>query len=766
MADPDQPLADALARHRAGALDEAAGLYAEILNRQPDHADALHLLGVIEQQRGRPKVSADLIARALTLRANPIYSSNLAHALLSLGRYAEAEQACRTALAANPSIGMAHGNLGIALHAQGRLAEAAEALRLAVVIDPARPEPQASLGVVLLELGRRAEAIAVLRALLATQPDSPIAHYNLANAIAADETPSNLTEALGHYDRATTLLPAYADAHANRAAILRRLERYEESEAGFRIALELNPNSALAHYNHGLLLGERDRPAEALAAHDRAIALAPDLAVAHSHRANMLSALGRTEEAMATHSHALSLAPNDALLHHNLGLSFGHEALFEQAAAAQSRSIALKPDYAPAHAALAAALAELDRANQALDAARRAIALDPALGMAHSSLGQALMAKDQLAAAKIALEDAVARRPNLAQSHLNLGVVHLRQGRLAEAEAAYERARTLRPDIWEANYNLGVVHLQQGRYEEAWPGFEHRLRAPGRRRSDARYAQAALWRGEDLTGKTILLHGEQGLGDILQCARFIPQVVAFAGQVMVEAQAGARRLLERLPGVARFVDMGEPCPPTDFHLPLFSLPQRLGVTLDSLPGPIPYLGVAPDLAQAWRRRIDAAFARPAPRVGVVWSGNVTAKVDRGRSIPLAAFAPLAARLGAPLLCLQKQYGLEQLNALPPGMAVTRLGETYEAGDLADTAAVIQALDLVVACDTSVAHLAGALGAPVWLAINAVGDWRWLTERSDSPWYPSLRIYRQPTVGDWDGVFQAMARDWAKGQAKA
>jgi tetratricopeptide (TPR) repeat protein len=754
----DQQLADALARHRAGALDEAAEHYGRILVAQPGHPDALHLLGVVEQQRGRLDSSVELIRRALTFRSDPVFASNLANAFLSLGRYAEAEQACRQALAANPAIGMAHGNLGIALHAQGRLDEAAEALRQAIALDPARPEPQASLGVVLLDLGRREDSIAVLTALLAAHPDAAIAHYNLANVVAADQTPANLANALAHYDRAIALVPGYADAQANRAAILRRMELYEASEAGFHAALALNPNSALTHYNHGLLLGEMDQPAEALAAHDRAIALAPNLAVAHSHRGNMLSALERAVEAMAAHSRALALAPDDALLHHNLGLSFGHEALLEQAIAAQSRSIALKPDYAPAYAALAAALAELDRADDALDAARRAIALDPTLGMAHSSLGQALMAKGDLDAAEIALEEAVARRPNLAQSHLNLGVVHLRQGRVTEAEVAYRRALELRSEIWEANYNLGVVHLQQGRYAEAWPGFEHRLRAPARRRADARYAQP-IWRGEELTGKTILLHGEQGLGDILQSARFIAAVAALGARVMIEAQSPARRLLERLPGVERFVETSEPCPPTDFHLPLFSLPERLRVTLDSLPGPIPYLNVDPALTATWRARIDAAFPRPAPRVGIVWSGNVTAKVDRGRSIPLAAFAPLATRIGAPLISLQKLYGLEQLDDLGVGMAVEHLGEAYEAGDLADTAAVIQALDLVIACDTSVAHLAGALGAPVWLAINAVGDWRWLTDRTDSPWYPSLRIYRQPTVGDWDGVFEAMAADW-------
>ncbi len=754
----DQRLADALARHRAGQLDEAAAQYGQILGERPDNADALHLLGVVEQQRGRLEASVALIGRALALKADAGFASNLANALLNLGRFPEAEQACHLALSLDARLAMAHGNLGVALQAQGKMAEAAEALRAAMRLDPARPEPQASLGAVLLGLGRRDEAIVVLRALLAAQPANAMAEYNLANAIAADETPTNLADALEHYDRAVALHPRYAEAHANRAAILRRMERYDEAEAGFRTALTLNPNSGLAHYNHGLLLGEQNRPALALAAHERAIALAPDLAQAHSHRGNMLSALRRHDEAMTAHRKALSLSPNDAQLHHNLGLSLGHEMLNHEAAAAQGRAIALDPGYAPAHAALAGILAELDRPDEALAEARRALALEPDLALGHSALGQALLAKGDFTGAETAFTVAAAHRLNVGQSHVNLGVARFRQGRLAEAETDYLRAIDLHPDTWEAHYNLGVLRLQQGRYAEGWADFEARLQAPDRRRSEARYTPPP-WMGEDLSGKTILLHGEQGLGDIIQCARFIPQVAALGARVLVEAHGALGRLLDQMPGVARYLEIPDPLAPADYHAPLFSLPNRLGVTVKMLPGAIPYLTVNPELTAAWRQKLDAAFPRPGPRVGVVWSGNVKAKVDRGRSIPLAAFAPLAHAIGAPLISLQKQFGLEQLDGLPPGMTVQTLDAAYDAGDMADTAAVIQALDLVVACDTSVAHLAGALGAPVWLAINKFSDWRWLSERTDSPWYPSVRIYRQPVADDWDGVFQAMAADW-------
>ena len=761
MSAADPRLDYAVARHRAGALDEAAAVYQAILGDDAGNPDALHLLGVVRQQRGDFAGSVELISQALAIKADATFASNLGNAHLGLGQFEAAARACRLALSLNATIGMAHANLGVALRGLGQLEDAAAALRVAIAIEPQRAEAQASLGVVLLELGRQTQSVAVLRGLIATHPDYAIAHFNLANALAQPETAAALAEALAHYDRSLALDPAYADAHANRAGVLRRLGRLDEAEQAYAAALALNPRSALSQYNHGLLLGERGRPAEALAAYDRAIALAPMLAAAHSHRGNVLSALDRDEEAMAAHGQALSLAPDDAGLQHNLGLTLAHQARFAEAAATQRRSIALRPGYAEAHAALAGTLVELGEVDEALATARHAIRLEPDLGMAHAALGQALLEAGDLPAARAALEQALRLRPSYAQSHLNLGVVSYRQGALEAALASYETALTLRPDTWEASYNRGVVRLHGGDYSSGWTDFEHRLRAPDRRRREAHYPQP-LWRGEPLAGKTLLLHGEQGLGDMLQCLRFVPQVVALGARVIVEAPASLRRLVEAMPQVSAFIEPGQPGLDADYRLPMFSLPHRLGVTLDDLPGPIPYLQVPQGLAATWRERLEARLgaSQPGqPRVGVVWSGNVTSKVDRGRSIPLAAFALLAAAVGAPLISLQKAYGLDQLDALPAGMAVTTLGEAYDAGDLADTAAVILALDLVVCCDTALAHLAGALGAPAWLAINAVGDWRWLTGRSDSPWYPSLRIYRQPAVGDWTGVFEAMAQDW-------
>ena len=339
-----------------------------------------------------------------------------------------------------------------------------------------------------------------------------------------------------------------------------------------------------------------------------------------------------------------------------------------------------------------------------------------------------------------------------------------RTGRTDEADAAYARAIALDPNLADAHWNQALIKLQRGDYASGFDQYEWRLKRPGRLRDEAQFAQP-LWDGSDLGGHAILIHAEQGFGDAIQCVRFLPQVAARGGRVVLQARSPLRRLLEHAPGVAVFVTDGtEAAPPVSCRAPLFSLPRLFARSLDALRGRHPYLSADPALAQAWRARL-AAVAPPDAglRVGVVWSGNVTSEVEQGRSIPLTAFAPLAATPGVRLVSLQKGDGLDQLAAAP--VPVADLGEAYQAGDFADTAAVLANLDLLVACDTAAVHLAGALGVQTLLAVSAVPDWRWLEGRSDSPWYPSVRVFRQTELGEWSDVFSTMARALAQRAAE-
>jgi tetratricopeptide (TPR) repeat protein len=710
---------------------------------------------VIQQQRGDHATSVSLIERAIALNPGAAhYHCNLANALTGSGRAQDAVEACRRALALDPALAMAQVNLGVALRSLDRPTLAIEAFRAAIALRPDAAEAYSNLGVLLTEQGRRAEAAEVLRQCLALRPDYAEAHYNLAAAVAVVDDPMSLETALAHYDRAVALNAAYAEAHANRAEVLRHLGRLDAARDAFETATRLAPHLARIHYGHGLLLAERLQPREALDAFLRAAAIEPSFALAHSHAGNALAALDLLDEAFAAHQVAMNLAPADAAVHHNLGLTLSRLALYEEAAEAQRKAIAIDPAFAEAHANLAGCEAELGQSEAALASSRTAIALKPALAVAHAGLGNALLEQDRLAEAEAAFAEALRLNPGLPQAHANTGLVRYRQGRLEAAETAYRQAIALREASWEAHHNLGVLLLERGRFEEGWREFEWRLRAAPEKQREAGFA-APRWAGEDLTGKTLLVYAEQGFGDMIQCARFLPRLAALGARVVLQGPAPLRRLLAGL--VHDYIDEGEPEPAADYRAPLFSLPGVLGVTLESLPGPIPYLAGDPALAARWKTRLEVIA--PGLRVGVVWSGNVTAKVDRGRSFRLAALEPLAQAVGAPLLSLQKGFGLDQLDTLPASMRVTTLGPDYDAGDFADTAAVIAGLDLVISCDTAVGHLAGALGAPAWLALNARSEWRWLYDRTNTPWYPSLRLYRQPGPRDWRGLFEQMAADW-------
>ena len=366
-----------------------------------------------------------------------------------------------------------------------------------------------------------------------------------------------------------------------------------------------------------------------------------------------------------------------------------------------------------------------------------------------------LVGQRRNAEAEVVYRRAVELRPDLAGGWCNLGVALFRTGRTDEADAAYAQAIALDPNLADAHWNQALIKLQRGDYAAGFDQYEWRLKRPGRIRDEAQFPQP-LWDGSDLGGRAILIHAEQGFGDAIQCVRFLPGVAARGGRAVLQARAPLKRLLATAAGVDVFVtDGAEPTPPVACRAPLFSLPRLFARSLGDLPGPYPYLAADPALAEIWCARLHVVAPSPsALRVGIVWSGNLTSEVEQGRSIPLAAFAPLAALPGAVLVSLQKGDGLDQLAAAP--FEVAELGPDYQAGDFADTAAVLAGLDLLVTCDTAVVHLAGALGVPAFLAVSAVPDWRWLEQRADSPWYLSVRVFRQQALGEWGEVFAAMA----------
>jgi tetratricopeptide repeat protein len=352
---------------------------------------------------------------------------------------------------------------------------------------------------------------------------------------------------------------------------------------------------------------------------------------------------------------------------------------------------------------------------------------------------------------------AITLKPDFVDAHSNLGNVLRRQGRVEEAIAACRRAIALKPDFAPAHLNLALALLLNGDFDEGWREYEWRWQG-GAKDLKPRDLRRPRWRGEDLRGKTLLLHAEQGLGDTLQFARFAPVMATRGAKVILAVQPPLVALLREAQWPNVKVNDGARLSGFDFELPLMSVPAVVGMTEKTIPPIVPYLATDPDRTAVWRKRLP----NDRYKIGIVWQGRPEAKIDPRRSFPLQSCAPLCRIKGVSVISLQKGHGLDQLDALPPDMNIERLDPDFDNGPGAflDSAAIMMSLDLVITADTATAHLAGALARPVWIALPQVAEWRWLMRRDDTPWYPTARLFRQGGAADWHEVFARMARELA------
>jgi tetratricopeptide (TPR) repeat protein len=535
-----------------------------------------------------------------------------------------------------------------------------------------------------------------------------------------------------------------------RAVVDHQAGRLVQAEAAYRQILTIDPDHANAHHNLGVALHDLGRPAEAAASSREALRLRPNYPAAHGNLGNALLALGRPAEAAASYREALRLRPNYPETYNNLGIALHDLGRPAEAEANCREALRLRPSYPEAYNTLGNALLALGRLAEAEASYREAVRLRPDYPEAHNNFGIALHDLGRPAEAEVGYRAALRLRPNFPEAHNNLGAALNALGQPAEAEASYREALRLRRNYPDAHNNLGMTLLLAGRFEEGWKEYEWRWKVKPHS-SSARHFSAQLWRGEAIEDRTILLHAEQGLGDTLQFCRYAPLMVCGAG-IVLEVQAPLLRLLSRLPGVRQIVAAGDRLPPFDLHCPLLSLPDAFGTTLDTIPAGTPYLSADPALAAYWQERL---VGLDGPKIGLVWAGRQQLKGDRHRSIALKALAPLAEVSGVSFVSLQKDEAAAQVADPPHGMMLHDF--TTDLHDFEDTAALIVNLDLVISVDTAVAHLAGALGKPVWLLNRFDTDWRWLLNRDDSPWYPTLRQFRQPSPGDWSSAVRA-ARD--------
>jgi tetratricopeptide (TPR) repeat protein len=552
----------------------------------------------------------------------------------------------------------------------------------------------------------------------------------------------NLDVAARMIERATASSPNVDVYHASLAAVLREQRKSDSAQAACQAALSLNPDNEEAHFILAEIFGEQGRLAEAEQQYNRALALRPDCTETWQNLGMVLRRMGRLPEAKAALARALEINPGNVAALHNLGNLEARAGDLSAAKACFEEALTLEPNLAEAHNGLGAVLqdnGELDGAEQCY---QRALSLKPDYAEAYCNLGNLARKRGQLEQAEAQYERAVGLHPGLAEAHSNLGMIAQSHGRLIEARAHYDRAIHLEPASPDARWNRCLLDLLEGNFASGWKDYEVRY---ARRHSAPRRVPGPLWRGEPLDGAPILLYCEQGLGDTLQFIRYVPLVTGAGGTVILDVQGPVRRLADQLPGITVRTADQDPVPEFAWQCPLMGLPYAFRTSEETIPAQVPYLTVPPD-ARAGAERLE--WPAEGLRVGIVWGGNPKHMEDRYRSIPLSLWEPVLGVEGVRFFSLQLGAAA-QLAAT--GNRVTDLENAI--ADLADTAALIMHLDLVIAVDTAVAHLAGALGRPVWVLVPFAPDWRWLTERQDSPWYPTMRLFRQPGILEWAPVLE-------------
>jgi tetratricopeptide (TPR) repeat protein len=619
-----------------------------------------------------------------------------------------------------------------ALHKAGRLAEAEKIYKQILAIDPGHFDCLHLLGLILHQRGQFGAAVDQFDLALRRDPNNVFALNNRGLAL---RRLRRFEEGLASYNRALVLRPDYAEALCNRGVTLHEMGRFEDAVASCDGALVLRPDYAEALFNRGNALHELKRFEAALSSYDRALTLRPDFAEAVANRANPLHALKRFEEALAGYDRMLALRPDRAEVHYNRGNALHELKRFDEAVTSYDRALALQPDHADAHFNRGNALHERKRFEKALPSYGRALAL----------------------------------RPDHADTYVNRAVTLRELGRMDEALESYQAALAVRPDYDEVHYCEALCRLLIGDFERGWEKNEWRWQTEALRNSKRSFSQK-LWLGaDDIAGKTILLHAEQGFGDTLQFCRYVPMVAARGTRVILEVQRPLQALMASLPGAAQVISRGDPLPAFDMHCPLLSLPLAFGTRLETIPSTARYLAAPESKVRAWR---DPLGKHDRPRIGLVWAGNPRKelpnanRIDSQRSMAFGHFAPLFFVSGCEFYSLQKgDDAVKQLR--DSAFSELVIDRTRGLDDFSDTAALIENLDLVIAVDTAVAHLAGALGKPFWLLNRFNTCWRWLLDRDDSPWYPAARQFRQDESRDWDNVIARVVpalREFVRGFA--
>jgi len=600
------------------------------------------------------------------------------------------------------------------LHHAGKLTTAEKLYNKVLEEQPEHIDALFLLGTLNLQQGNYDTACTHFMKVLTLKPDHAMAHCNLGTAL---QKSGKLDKAIKSYNESISLKPDYADVHYNLGNALRELGQLNKAAKSYGQAILYRQDYVDAYYNLGNVFKAQHKPEKALDCFKKAITLKPDYAIAHCNLGSVLQELGKIDEAISSYKTATTLKPDYAMAYCNLGTAFQELGKIDEAISIYKKALSFKPDFVMAYCNLGSAFQELGLLNEAKTCYEKAIMLSPDYAMAYS----------------------------------NLGSIHQEFSNIGDAIENYDRAIALNPDDPTAHKNRSIALLLQENFTEGWPEYEWRLQTKTHSLRDFRKPR---WNGSPLNGKTILVHAEQGFGDTIQFVRYLPMVKARGGHVILECHNNLFRLLRNSAGIDSIIERSSNSTPEvqfDFHIPLLSLPGLFGTNLDSIPSDGPYITADSSLVEKWHIQLnhDSNF-----KVGIVWAGNPLFKNYHNRSCSLSDFAVLSEITGLSFYSLQKGPASVESN-IAPVLKTTDLKN--ELNDFADTAAVMSNLDLVISTDTAVVHLAGAIGMPVWTLLHSAPDWRWWLKRTDSPWYPNMRLFRQTQLNDWAGVFDKVKK---------
>jgi len=743
----------AVDHHRAGHLDQAGELYGQILQDEPENPIALHSMGTLAYQSGRYDEAVDWLSRAVEAnRSIAQFHNTLGIALEAAGKPQDAIDAYHHAILLKPDFAEAYSNMAIALLSQDRFAEAARKCERAIQLAPDFAVAHNTMGFCLEKQGMLAQAAESYKQALRLRPDFAEAFNHLGVVLTAQ---NRLDEAIDCFIEAANLEPDYAEAYYNLGIVLAKEGQLDEAIASYQRALEIEPKLVGAYNRLGIALNERGQHGEAIKNFRRALKHRPDYIEVYNNLGIALQDQGKYSQAVDEYLKASQLGPGCAEIHYNLGNALQLLGRHEEAAENYRLGLGLKPDYAQAYNNLGISLKEQGLYDEAVQSCEQAIRLEPDCSQFYSNLASILQHQGRAADAVANCERAISLEPDNTEAYFNLASVLRDCGRLDEAVQKNSRAIQLRPDYAEAHWNQAITYLLKGDFKEGWREFQWRRKTDWHTNAYPHKHRKPRWKGGRFTGKKLLVHCEQGLGDCIQFIRYLPMVKSLGGSVIFEAWKSLHGLLKDFRAIDELVELSfEKGTEAHFdaHVSVMDLPGIFKTDERRIPRSVPYLLADPAKAEYWRKTLTG----PDFKVGIVWAGSARHANDRNRSCKLETFAPVSKIKGVKLYGLQKGEPAREVGQSAHEIEIENLGEHLV--DFTDTAAVIQNMDLIISVDTATLHLAGAMGRPVWALLALAPDWRWMLDRRDSPWYPTMRLFRQKEWGNWDSVLEQCEKE--------